>query len=201
MPTGYTADIAKGISFNRFVWSCARAFGALIMLRDEPMNAPIPARIEPSDWNAKQLAKARDELATLQAMSPKDAAANAKAEYDAAVKSHHERIAEKQALSDKYHAMLAEAVKWTPPTPEHAGLKEFMVQQLQDSMKWDCSTTHMEAPLLLPADAWLAKSIAAAQRNVDYHTKQNAEEVERAEGRNAWLTALRESVPPEPTDD
>jgi hypothetical protein len=185
MPTGYTADIAKGITFNSFAWSCARAFGALIMMRDSASDAPIPERFEPSDWNAKELANAKDRLATLQVMSRDDAAANAKAEYDAAVKSHRERLAEKQDLSDKYYAMLAEAVKWEPPTPEHQGLKDFMVEQIHQSIDWDCSTKYMEAPLLLPTEAWLETQIAKAKHDVEYHEHQHAEEVERAEGRNA----------------
>ena len=47
MPTGYTAPIKDGISFNDFMWGCARAFGALIMMRDDPPGTPIPERFEP----------------------------------------------------------------------------------------------------------------------------------------------------------
>jgi hypothetical protein len=194
MPTGYTAEIANGITFNRFAWSCARAFGALVTMRDDPADAPIPERFEPSDWNAKQLTKARDRLATLRVMSIEDATANAKAEYDEAVKSHRAQLAEKQALSNKYHAMLAEVVKWEPPTPEHQGLKDFMVEQIRQSIDWDCDTKYMHVPLLLPAKAWLAQRIAAAERDIAYHEKQHAEEVERTEQRNAWLSALRTSL-------
>lgn len=40
MPTGYTDAIKDGISFNQFILSCARAFGALITMRDEPSSVP-----------------------------------------------------------------------------------------------------------------------------------------------------------------
>ena len=38
MPTGYTLDLYNGkdITFEEFVLKCARAFGALIDMRDEP---------------------------------------------------------------------------------------------------------------------------------------------------------------------
>lgn len=36
MPTGYTADIKDGIDFKTYAMNCARAFGACVMLRDEP---------------------------------------------------------------------------------------------------------------------------------------------------------------------
>ena len=34
--TGYTSKIAQDITFKDFVMSCARAFGALVTLRDKP---------------------------------------------------------------------------------------------------------------------------------------------------------------------
>ena len=36
MPTGYTHELHEGeeISFEKFVMSCARAFGALVLMRD-----------------------------------------------------------------------------------------------------------------------------------------------------------------------
>jgi hypothetical protein len=35
MPTGYTDKIKDGISFEEFVLSCARQFGACISMRDD----------------------------------------------------------------------------------------------------------------------------------------------------------------------
>ena len=68
MPTGYTAELMeKGEPFNRFVMRCARAFGALIDLRDAQMDAPIPEKFEPSDYHVKALAKALAELERLDA--------------------------------------------------------------------------------------------------------------------------------------
>lgn len=194
MPTGYTAAVKDGISFEQFALNCARAFGALVMMRDEPSDAPIPDRFEPSDWNANELAKARDRLATLEAMSDTDAGVNARAEYDKDLERHRERLGEIQALSEKYHAMLARAVQWEPPTPEHQGLKDFMTQQLRESINFDCSTKYLQAPVLQPAAAWREAQIAKARKDVDYHTKAHAEEVERTESRNAWVAALRSSL-------
>ena len=37
----YTADIAKDISFDEFVWTCARAFGALVLLAQQLFDKPF----------------------------------------------------------------------------------------------------------------------------------------------------------------
>ena len=42
MPTGYTAGILEGETFEQYALQCAKAFGALVMMRDEPSDAPIP---------------------------------------------------------------------------------------------------------------------------------------------------------------
>jgi hypothetical protein len=69
MPTGYTAAIKDGISFQQFAMACARAFGALVMMRDEPSSAPIPD-FQPSNFHVEHLELARAELARLQALTP-----------------------------------------------------------------------------------------------------------------------------------
>lgn len=41
IPTGYTADIAKDISFREYAISCMKNFGATIVMRDAPIDASI----------------------------------------------------------------------------------------------------------------------------------------------------------------
>jgi hypothetical protein len=43
MPTGYTYEIEDGsiTELNEYVWRCARAMGAMVMMRDKPSGARI----------------------------------------------------------------------------------------------------------------------------------------------------------------
>jgi hypothetical protein len=60
MPTGYTAKLYDGDQkFQDFAMECARAFGALIEMRDEPMNAKIPETFEPSEHHVNGLERAK----------------------------------------------------------------------------------------------------------------------------------------------
>lgn len=67
MPTGYTAPIYEGkqITFPEFAMQCARAFGALIDMRDDPMDSPIPDAFVPDTYHARELVKAREQLADM----------------------------------------------------------------------------------------------------------------------------------------
>ncbi len=196
MPTGYTDAIAKGASFNAFVWSCARAFGALVTMRDNAHDAPIPERFEPSDYNAKRLAEARAERERIVGMTNDGADRAAAEEYEKARESYEKRLAEKAERRASYNAMLAKVRAWTPPSKEHEGLKDFMEEQITKSIDWDCDTRYMDKPELLTGSRWRKEHLSRLDHDLQYHHDENAKEVARAEQRNAWLAALRASVPP-----
>jgi hypothetical protein len=201
MPTGYTAAIKDGIDFRTYAMDCARAFGACVMLRDEDGGGDkIPEAFAPSDYNAKALAKARADLAAVQAMSREDcalSAANAWQEHE----SYRLRVlAERADLRKKYETMLAEVKAWTPPTSEHFEFHKFMREQIEQSIVFDCSpdSSYLQPQPKQSGDAWRAKVVARLLRDIEYHERQNAEEIDRTRQRNQWIAALRESLQGEP---
>lgn len=198
MPTGYTAPVQDGTvtDFADFAMICARAFGACITMRDDPSDAVIPEQFAPSDYNAKALEKATAELAELEAMTPVErqvAADNANA---AAIKAWDDYEAKKSIQRARYEAMLEKAREWSPPTSEHDGMKEFMIQQLTESIRFDCGEPYDKRPSPKSVDDWFAKALAEANRNVAYYAKAQAEEIERARQRTKWVADLRASLVP-----
>ena len=196
MPTGYTAAIKDGIEFKDFVLSCARAFGALILMRDEPSNAEIPEQFEPHKWNLEKLDEAKAKLIQYRNMPPADAELQAQIEYEKEVDRIEKVILEYNELREKYNTMLALVKAWRPPSHEHTGLKKFMIEQLESSIDFDCDTKYYvdNPPQKLTATEWLNKKIQGTLRDIDYHSKEWANEVERTESRNKWIEQLRESL-------
>lgn len=199
MPTGYTAAVQSGkiTEFNDFAMQCARAFGALVMMRDEPSSAAIPERLEPSTkYHDDAISTAEARLAELAAMGPlhvREAALQAHAiAYSEWDRSQQERKAQKA----RYEAMLSKVDAWKPPTPEHHDMKKFMRDQLTDSIQFDCGTSpgFDDKPKTLEPAAWVVQQVEKAQRDLAYHRKARAEEIRRTESRNEWLTALRASL-------
>lgn len=90
--------------------------------------------------------------------------------------------------------MLAKAEAWTPPTTEHLGLQDFMVKQLSESIDFDCGGTWEPDATPETPDEWLAREIVAATNAIERHTDEHRLDVERTEGRTAWVRALRESL-------
>ncbi len=195
MPNGYTAAIKDGISFEQFAMNCARAFGALIMMRDEPSSAAIPERFEPSDYHLKAIIAARNVLGELECLSPWECFSRVDTVYLAAERQRLERLDENKNLLAAYRDMLDSVRTWIAPSKEHESLKEFMAKQLKDSIKFDDHTDYYEKPIVrLSAQDWLDEQKAKALKDIAYHKAERAKEIERTDQSNTWLRLLRESL-------
>jgi len=196
MPTGYTAQIGEGETFEEFILACARNFGACITMRDAPNSEEIPEEFKPTDYHAKRIKEAEKELNKLKKTTPKQAEKGADEEYKEEMQSHEESIRRHGELEGKYRAMLASVMAWNPPTPDHKGLKDFMESQIIESIKWDCNTDYEEehAPKRKTGKKWLDEGIKSCLHDLSYHTKEHQKEVERCASRTSWVRELRNSI-------
>lgn len=195
MPTGYTAAIKDGISFQTFAMTCARAMGACVMMRDDPFSAEIPARLEPSDYHPKKLDLVLAQLAELEAMTEAEFAKAAEEAYQLAEDERLKRLAESIDLRSKYQSMLDQVFAWESPSDNHIGFKLFMVKQITESIRFDCDESYYQTPTprKTPPE-WFEARKAQHLRDIDYHKTQHAEEISRTDDSNTWIALLRESL-------
>lgn len=194
MPTGYTAAIADGITFEQFAMQCARAFGALVTMRDDPSGAPIPDRIEPSTHYQDWLEREHVELNRLMDFTAADVEREAEADYQRQVEAHTDRMKKAADLQAKYESMLASVNAWMQPTEEHQGLKDFMIQQITESIRFDCNTSYDEPPQCKAPAKWIADKLEYVRGNLTRYEAEHRKEVERAASCTAWVQTLRASL-------
>jgi Rod binding domain-containing protein len=195
MPTGYTADIKDGISFEQFVMNCAKAFGACISMRDLPSDTPIPDEFEPSPYHAEKIEAAREELVTYENMFEEEAVLKCMLEHRADEDNRRRRLLENLSTLDRYENMLDQVRAWVVPSEEHKGLKEFMIKQLEESIKWDDSTKYLSEPIpMIDVTDWLESKKAKALKDIEYHKEEHAKELKKTAERNLWVRQLRESL-------
>lgn len=195
MPTGYTYKVQEGQSFNDFVWTCAKAFGAFIDMRDSPNDAAIPEKFEPSSYHADALKKSVEKKALLREMSDADCDLKAIREYESEVAETQESEKRRLDGESKYKTMIANVYLWEPPTPDHLELKTFMLSQLSNSVNFDCKSYEKPAIEKLSGSEWRSRKMERIVHNIEYHTKESKKEIERVNGRNQWIQDLRGSVP------
>lgn len=196
MPTGYTANVADGsiVKFSEFAMRCARGMGACVIMRDEPLDAPIPEKFEPSTYHDDRLRELREELGYLDGLSQQERMMECTAEHITKRRDHDRYMHSMTEQRERYEAMLREVREWEPPTDDHVGLKEFMASQLTDSIKWDCSTEHITEPVELSVADWFAAKRDSVLESIEYHEEERSKERNRAEERSAWITELRQSL-------
>lgn len=197
MPTAYTSFVAdnENFTFPEFAMLCAREFGALASMRDEPLDAPVPERFEPDDFYRKQYEAAKAEYDDFIANPPTEEELSK--EYDEYVATQKEQYAEiianKREKRNRYERMLTKVLRWEPPTPDHEGLRRFMIQQLQESIEYDCA----EYDLALPGrEQYVSYGMDSEvyRGRIDRNHAKWKSEVERVAKRNRWLKDLRDSL-------
>lgn len=194
MPTGYTYPVCEGkiTEFPEFALQCARAFGALISMRDEPMTAPIPDVIVPSiGYYDFRIATAEKHLSDLESMTDAEAEAAAQAAHQNALEGRDRYLANKKAEGDRLNAMLVKVRAWKPPTPDHVDMKKFMIEQLVMSLPGDYAPA---IPALLDGRTWREREIKETAEDLGRIKDDRAKEIERAASRTQWIKSLRESL-------
>jgi hypothetical protein len=195
MPTGYTAAIKDGITFEQYALSCARAFGALIDMKEAPPDTPIPEKFEVSDYHKEKILQDKTRLADIASMS--DAQYDTESEREWQEQERHRllQLAENQKLRRQYETMLEQVENYKSPSSDHDEYKNFMRNQILDSIKFDCSEKYYSTPTpkLSGAD-WASKQITELRKTIKYHEREYEKEVERTDNRNNWVRLLRESL-------
>jgi monoamine oxidase len=198
MPTGYTAEFEKrDIPFNEFVWQCARAFGALIHMRDDSLDAEIELP-KICAYHAEALEKATEDLVKYNSISKEQAEPLMRAERESTVTYAKEALERHRVLRDRYTKMINQVASWTPPTSDHNQLKTFMLEQLNSSIQYDCNDEYYLKQLMEPprtVDSWIDDKIKIARRDVEYHTKELAKDKGSYQNAIDWVTQLQKSVP------
>ena len=201
MPTGYTYSIKDGISFENFALKCARNFGACIALRDESSDI-LPTidniQFKNDDYHQKELEQAKSDLLFFQNCSEEEWQNSFNKHVEDHVSYYREKISECEELLTQYNEMLAKVNDWIPPTEHHVELKNFMKQQIEDSIGHDCDLDYYEIQLSLIKELTIEKfkedKLNNAEYNIKYHSKHVLKDSERNAKRVEWLQKLLDSL-------
>lgn len=200
MPTGYTHQLAENasMSFADFTWACARQFGAFINQKDASMNAPSVLKEEPSSYHAVELKDATRKLAMFKKLNNQRKHRWAELKLTEELNSANESIASAACTEYAYKAMLDQVEGWQPPTKDHQGLKDFMIQQLVDSIKRDGIHEYkikIRMKILQKSpEQQIEEHIKSLQADIEYHKKHLAEDTKQIDARNKWKQDLVNSI-------
>ena len=199
MPSTQTSGIAEGLSFEDFVKECALAASPFGHVKKVSFDTDEPTFV-PSDYHKRCLEEAEEELSEISQLTVEEALQVVGEEsdrlYREAAQSYERRKEEIRDLKKKYEVMLRKAKAWVPPTPQHEGLKEFMIRQLNESLENDCDFERLErnAPEQISPERALYNKLEDLRKKVAYHQERWDDEVRSCNERNQWFKDLRDSL-------
>lgn len=197
MPTGYTAGVESGevTTLRDFAMGCARAFGALISMRDDPPDAPVPEEFRPSNHYPEQIKRVEGELVKLESLSLEEVTRQLEKEQQES-RDYWRNVAKSRELSRaRYLEMLEKVKKWTPPSKDHEQLKTFMISQLELSLNGIVDIPPQgEDDEPATAQEWLERQKETWRDRLTYYQQQYDKELEACRSRTEWVRQLRESL-------
>ncbi len=196
MVTAYTSDLVNGkeASFKSFILKCARAFGPLVSMREDSLETQIPKKLEPDPYYAATLSNIALELRLAELRTDEQWEAVA-LKYFMDAKASDEQI-ERDRIQKKARlmAMRSKVADWTPPTSDHQELKDFMMEQIDSTVKFECFPREPSATRV-PWQEYKQGELGALKRNVEYYAVEAQKEIDRTNIKNQWIADLRKSLP------
>lgn len=203
MPSGYTNGILTGetSTFQDFAKKCMRAFGATIHMREENMDKEYTPRV-PSSYHENKIKENQKDLKKWESISDDEILNLELSNISKSIEYHEQRIIEIALNSEKINNILQKVNEWIPPTEEHIGIKDFMIQQLTDTLRHDCDDSyHIEglAEYKDKLDTFKVEDVRQEhilefEKAIIYHTKQLDKEIDRCEKSNKWVEELINSL-------
>jgi hypothetical protein len=196
MPSRCTAIIQEGGTFKEFALKCARSFGPLYTLRDEPSNIPIPDVIKPNTYHLKQIEEYKKELDFFSNTTDSELEILLDSEFEESYKSHTNALKENRELRSRYEDALRKANDYIAPTDNHIEYKKFMIELLEESIHFDCDESYYleHVPIKKSLEDFKKERIESIKDSIKYHTKNWEDELERSHKNTEWAQALKKSL-------
>lgn len=200
MPSYYTVDIYEGknVSFQDFALKCARQFGAFVHMNEEDPDSPL-TRPTVSDYYKNSLRETENEFALFLKASREQREKMFEIEMEKELKHYKEKIEEEKELEEKYQNLLEQAKAYKPPTKEFNNYKDYMLNQLNQAIKFDCSNEQWYLAQIASVEAetfdiWEQEKMDLYNSKITYYKESYKKEMNSVSKKNQWIDLLYESL-------
>jgi hypothetical protein len=204
MPTGYTAGIIDGeiTTFEQFATQCTRAFGATIHMRDNPLDSPYEPRT-PSEHYVNSLQSQREKLEETKTMTDEAIVQDFETLLKDNLEYHEKGLEKDHANFEKLNSILESSKSWVPPTEEHEGLRNFMIEQIESTIKADGDLSYHINKILqikqemkdgIDPKVYREERIKEIEDRITYYEGEIQKELERCKRSNDWMDKFFESI-------
>jgi len=165
------------------------------------LSAPWKPR-KPTEYHAQEIGRRKEAIIKCNQQTDEQVVSDEKDRLQDERKYHIESIQKAVDAKKKLDELMNEAKLYQPPTEKHQKVKDFMIQQLKETIESDTDTEyHQESIRLIDselttitADSVRSKIIEKANEAIKYHTHQQEEEIKRCVESNEWVETFLSSL-------
>lgn len=197
MPSALTSNIYDGsdMTLRKFALTCVTQLGAGYVAtnqgtREMPLyEAPV---IPLCDYHEKKIEEAKKELSKwIEISKGPEEVDRLYAEYVEETEKNNKKLKKRVGeMSERYKTMIEKVESWNV-SERYLSLKELMLEQLNDSLDFDCYYHEFK---VVPKDEFVKTKIESARKLVAYHTKEWEKELKRNRENNEYLKGLYEEI-------
>lgn len=204
MPTGYTAGIIDGeiTTFEQFATQCSRAFGATIHMRDNPLDSPYEPRT-PSEYYVNSLQSQREKLEETKTMTDEAIVQDFENLLNDSLKYHERELEKTKVNLGRLNSIMESAKSWVPPTEDHEGVRDYMIDQLEITIKADGDPSYHVNKIVqakkeleegIDPKVYREEKIKEIEDRISYYGVEVQKELERCKQSNDWMDKFLESI-------
>jgi len=204
MPTGYTAGIIDGeiTTFEQFATQCSRAFGATIHMRDNPLDSPYEPRT-PSEYYVNSLQSQREKLEETKTMTDEAIVRDFENLLNDSLKYHERELEKTKVNLGRLNSIMESAKSWVPPTEDHEGVRDYMIDQLEITIKADGDPSYHVNKIVqakkeleegIDPKVYREEKIKEIEDRISYYEGEVQKELERCKQSNDWMDKFLESI-------
>lgn len=204
MPTGYTAGIIDGkiTTFEQFATQCSRAFGATIHMRDNPLDSPYEPRT-PSEYYVNSLQSQREKLEETKTMTDEAIVQDFENLLNDSLKYHERELEKTKVNLGRLNSIMESAKSWVPPTEDHEGVRDYMIDQLEITIKADGDPSYHVNKIVqakkeleegIDPKVYREEKIKEIEDRISYYGAEVQKELERCKQSNDWMDKFLESI-------
>jgi hypothetical protein len=204
MPTGYTAGIIDGkiTTFEQFATQCSRAFGATIHMRDNPLDSPYEPRT-PSEYYVNSLQSQREKLEEMKTMTDEAIVQDFENLLNDSLKYHERELEKTKVNLGRLNSIMESAKSWVPPTEDHEGVRDYMIDQLEITIKADGDPSYHVNKIVqakkeleegIDPKVYREEKIKEIEDRISYYGAEVQKELERCKQSNDWMDKFLESI-------
>jgi len=204
MPTGYTAGIIDGeiTTFEQFATQCTRAFGATSHMRENPLDSPYEPRT-PSEYYVNSLQSQREKLEETKAMTDEAIVRDFENLLNDSLKYHERELEKTKVNLGRLNSIMESAKSWVPPTEDHEGVRDYMIDQLEITIKADGDPSYHVNKIVqakkeleegIDPKVYREEKIKEIEDRISYYGAEVQKELERCKQSNDWMDKFLESI-------